>query len=357
MKRIVVLFMGINVVISLGSVFGYDWLIYPHDLTTEDLNFIDAEGFLAPGDNGVVLWCDYPDSKIMPDVGWRDISPPTSLNLYGAAYRGDFYVVGDSGVIIYSSYLGDWYFVDSPTTESLYSVTLSVDMYSGFMVGANGTILYGGSSSPVWNLYEPSPTTNDLYSVCGEPDEPNTTWAVGAGGTILDYQDGVWTLYPSSPTSEDLFSVYVEYDHPYTWACGANGTILRWDGSSWSKINNIPTTDNLYCIWGFADNPPYYDEAIFCVGAGGTILASEDLGLTWHAETCPVTVDLHGVGGYSVWVWAVGDDGTILSHGEVSQSIRPDSLGRVKALYYCSTSVNQKQPMSKIKPVLPNPRR
>jgi len=329
--------------------FAYDWLIYPHNLTTEDLNFIDVYGSLAPGDNGVVLWCGYPTGKIMPDVGWSDISPPTDRDLYGAANGFFYYVVGDSGVIIYTENLVDWYFVDSPTTEPLYSIAFPLGSNSGFIVGANGTILYGGDDPPVWEVYPDSPTTQNLYSLCERYDVSNAAWAVGVWGTILDYEYGVWSLYPSSPTSEDLFSVfsYDSYPYFYAWACGANGTILRWDGSSWSKINNIPTTENLYCIWGFGENPPYSGEAIFCVGAGGTILASEDLGLTWHTETCPVTVDLHGVGGYSVWVWAVGDDGTILSHGEVSQSIQPQSLGWVKALYYGSSSMSQKQPMSR----------
>ena len=218
------------------------------------------------------------------------------------------------------------------------------------MVGANGMILYGGGNS--WQIYEPSPTTQNLYSVCGDwyYFEPNTTWAVGAGGTILHYQDGAWNLYPSSPTTEDLFCVYVRlYNlHFHAWACGANGTILRWDGASWTKINNVPTNENLYSICGYEED--VWSEE-FCVGANGTILFSDDGGLNWHFENCPVNVDLHGVEMDNEVTWAVGDEGTILSHGEVPEIIQPQSLGRVKALYYGCASVSQKQPMSKKLPV------
>jgi len=341
------------VAIALSATsFAYDWIIYPHDLTTENLNYIDLLGTYAPGNNGVVLRCNYPDKDQVPSywLFWEADSPPASENLYGA-YPS--YVVGNSGVIFCND--PPWYLVESPTEQNLYSVCLVFDFDRGFIVGANGTILYGGGDPPVWNLYSPSPTVQELYSVCGDTYQhvPNTTWAVGALGTILDYQDGVWILYPSSPTTDDLYGVYVEQDsdRAWAWACGANGTILRWDGSSWSKIDNIPTTDNLYCIWGFADNPPYSNNAIFCVGAGGAILASEDLGLTWHTENCPVTVNLHGVGGFESYVWAVGDNGTILSHGGWVSAIQPQSLGWVKALYYGSASMSQKQPMSKKLPI------
>jgi photosystem II stability/assembly factor-like uncharacterized protein len=347
-KRIVCLAFSLVATALATASFAYDWIIYPHDLTTENLNSMGD--LFAVGDNGVVLGSDYYLSGGFIGWYWRD--SPTSENLYGVSTYVDLFIVGDSGVIFWDD-AGTWESIESHTTERLNSALslISIDGVYGCIVGDNGTILYlADVNPPLWELYPDSPTTQNLYSVSGYYDDFNITWAVGAGGTILDYEDGVWTLYPSSPTSEDLFSVYVPdtyYEHPYAWACGANGTILRWDASGWSKINNIPTTDNLYCIWGFADNPPYSGEAIFCVGAGGTILASEDLGLTWHTEECPVTIDLHGLGGFMGYVWAVGDEGTILSHGSWEGAIQPQSLGRVKALYYGSDSMSQKQPTSK----------
>ena len=302
-----------------------DWYIYEHDMTTEDLNFFGTEGYFVVGDDGVVLFCEYSTSLTFSfdkTFVWEDVSAPTSEDLFGVCNASDTHVVGTSGTILYYEYW-DWTFIDSPTTKDLYSITLSVNSFEGFVVGAEGTILYGGGDPPVWELYESSPTDQDLYSVCGDRPYPNTTWAVGAGGTILDYEDGVWSLYPSSPTTMDLYGVYVSQYTGNAWACGGGGTIIFWDGTSWS-LQDTPTTEDLYSIW-------YEYWPMYCVGANGTILRSENDGLTWELDNCPVTVDLHGVAGYTPF-WAVGENGTILSR-DWCQNIQPTSIGYVKALF------------------------
>jgi len=302
------------------------WYVYEHEMTTENLNFMGVEGNYAVGDNGVVLYCEYP-IFLTTDPEWGDCSAPTSENLYGVFYRvfNDI-VVGANGTIIYNEYTPYdpfWIFVDSPTTNDLYSITLP-DLHWGFIVGVGGTILFGGGDPPdEWDLYEPSPTTQDLFSVASGYPDPNTAWAVGAEGTILDYEDSVWSLYPSSPTTNDLYGVFV-YNQNFAFACGANGTILLWDGSTWNLIDT-PTPENLYSIWGDLD---YY---FYCVGNNGTILKSYDYGYTWYLQDCPVDVDLHGVAGYYP-IWAVGDGGTILAE-DWMPDIQPTSLGQVRALF------------------------
>lgn len=195
----------------------------------------------------------------------------------------------------------------------------------GFVVGEDGTIIFADEDPPEWEIYESSPTSQDLYSVCGDHDNPNSTWAVGAGGTILDYEDGVWSLYPSSPTTEDLYGVFVYDYHDLTVACGDGGTIILWDGAIWNVVDT-PTTEDLFSIQGPAWN-------LFCVGANGTILFSDNGGQSWEIEDCPVSVDLHGVAvGIDFYTWAVGDYGTILSYGDY-QNIQPTSIGKVKALF------------------------
>jgi len=311
---LMVLFFVSGVLLSPPAFSDY-WWVYEHDLTTEDLNFFDVEGFLAVGNNGVVLMTDYP--TISSPQEWWDISPPTSEDLYGAflSWGGNNYVVGTSGTIVYSDSLGgDWTFYDSPTFKDLYSIVL-LDDEEGFIVGEDGTILFGTGDPPFWQIYESSPTNQDLFSVHGYRYNPNITWAVGAGGTILDYEDGVWSLYPDSPTMEDLYCVFVD-DYDDAWACGGRGTILRWDGAVWSLVDT-PTTEDLYCIWRY-----------YCVGENGTILASYYS--EWYIDDCPVTEDLHGVAG-STMMWAVGDVGTIIGSG--STGIQPISVGKVKALF------------------------
>ncbi len=320
---LMVLFFVSGVLLSSPAFSDY-WWVYEHDLTEEDLNFIDIGGVFAVGDNGVVLECLYPLCSDY-DPEWQDISPPTSEDLYGECY-GWFneYVVGTSGIIIcYSEH--SWTFDNSPTTKDLYSISISRnDNEVGFVVGEDGTIIFADEDPPEWELYESSPTSQDLYSVCGDHDNPNSTWAVGAGGTIIDYEDGVWSLYPSSPTTEDLYGVYVNDYFDLTVACGAAGTIILWDGASWNVVDT-PTTEDLFSIQGPA-------WALFCVGANGTILFSYDGGQSWEIEDCPVYFDLHGVARWGEYVWAVGDNGTILSRDPIG-SIQPISVGKVKALF------------------------
>lgn len=323
--RIIFLPLLLALLLLSTPAFSGDWYIYEHDMTTEYLNFFGTEGYFVVGDNGVVLRCDYWTSKSSPfneTFEWEDVSAPTSEDLFGVCLGADTHVVGTSGIILYSEFLGwDWTFIDSPTTKDLYSITLP-GYFSGFIVGAEGTILYGGGEPPVWELYEPSPTDQDLYSVCGNRPYPNSTWAVGAGGTILDYEDGVWSLYPDSPTANDLYGVYTS-GYSLAWTCGAGGTIIHWDGVSWS-LQDTPTNEDLYSIW--------YGENLYCVGANGTILHTYDYGSNWYIDDCPVSVNLHGVAGY-IPEWAVGDGGTILSNEWIGSNIQPISVGKVKALF------------------------
>jgi len=308
--------------------FSVDWYIYQHNLTNENLNFVQGRGFFIVGDNGTALECYYPISQTR-DPWWGRIYPPTSENLNGAerSYSGaDGYFVGNNGTIV-RRYDFKWYKIDSPTSENLNSVAIFPSSYNGFIVGANGTILYGGGeTNPTWYKYETSPTTEKLYSVSVIDNPYKLAWAVGENGIIIYYENAVWSLYSNSPTTNDLYSVSVYIGNPnQALACGANGTILVWNGSSWMKVDS-GTTENLYCIDWATD----YDA--FCVGANGTTLGSKDKGYHWIKEKCPVSVDLHGVGCHGSYVWACGDGGTILYRGK-TLNIISTSFGMIKALY------------------------
>ncbi|MGQ9706793.1 MAG: hypothetical protein ACUVWP_07345 [bacterium] len=312
------------IILFLSTIsFSEQWYKYEHNMTNKDLNFFATGGSadFAVGDNGVVLCCAYPNVNLFYDPKWFSMNAPTNENLFGASCPSLLlYVVGTNGSIFYWK-SSNWNKFDSPTSKNLNSITLSIDYDEGFIVGDGGTILYGGGDPPNWYIYNNPPTTNNLYSVSGKSGYPNTTWAVGANGTILDYENGVWSLYTNSPTTEDLYCVYIYEQNPNIgYICGANGTILIMnDGKNWIKVNT-PTTKNLYSIW-----------RNLCVGADGTILASND-GLNWNFDSCPVTVNLHGVGGHPKYIWAVGDGGTILYRGKVL-NITPESIGIIKALF------------------------
>jgi photosystem II stability/assembly factor-like uncharacterized protein len=310
-----------------------EWYIYEHNLTSENLNFMNGYlGDFVVGNNGIVLHCSYPSYSNLTNPEWRKEYPPTFENLFGISSTPmGIYIVGNNGTICYKrGGTGKWTLIDSPTSDNLFSVTL-IKPKEGFIVGSSGSILYGGGEEPVWYKYESSPTTKDLHSVSGDEYNyiPNTSWAVGAGGTIVDYENGVWSLYPNSPTTNDLYCVSV-YFSTQAYACGANGTILLWNGSSWFKVEST-TSENLYAIKWWTD----YD--VFCVGANGTILYSSDKGYTWKKESCPVNINLYGIACNGIYVWAVGKNGTILIRGKVLDNIIPESIGIIKSIFSSQT--------------------
>jgi hypothetical protein len=168
-----------------------------------------------------------------------------------------------------------------------------------FAVGHGGTILnYNGTS---WSS-QTSGTIKNLYSVWGSG--ASDVFAVGAYGTILHYNGTSWSSQTSG-TTKNLYGVWgTASDNVY--AVGASGTILRYV-SSWSSQTS-GTANNLYSVWG--------NDAtdIFTVGASGIILHSAN-GTSWSSQTSATTNKL-----YSVWgtasdnVYAVGTYGTILKY-------------------------------------------
>jgi len=337
MKRIV--FYIILCIFICSNLFAVKWYKYNHKLTNENLNFIEQNGLFVVGNKGTVLFCKYSNLiTYYPIFYWLKISTNTNENLYGICKENynKSYGVGLNGTIIYNiELLGNFYNSESPTNKNLYSVYLNYKPDTGYIVGEGGIILYGGGTDSKWYIYKNSPTTNNLYSISSSfsYDYPNSACAVGANGTILDYENGVWSLYTNSPTNEDLYSVCVYYGKgfDYAWACGANGTILVKEGNNWIKVDS-GITEDLYCIWGcYHPNPD-----VHCVGANGTILYSYG-GYKWVKEECPVNVDLHGVAGNSGYVWAVGDGGTILLRGMDPNNIKQESFGMIKALFNSQT--------------------
>lgn len=129
----------------------------------------------------------------------------------------------------------------------------------------------------------------------------DNVWAVGVGGTILNWNGKAWRPSPDSGTQKTLYSVWGS-DVNKVWAVGAGGIILNWDGRSTWTPQDSGTTQNLRGIWGRdAKN-------VWVAGLGGTILKWD--GSTWTTQDSGTMGNL-----YAVWgsdennVWAVGVSG------------------------------------------------
>lgn len=102
----------------------------------------------------------------------------------------------------------------------------------------------------------------------------------------------------------------------YNILVGANGSLVR----SVTNDNNISyqtmtsgTAQNLNDV-RISNN--YYQNEVAVVGDSGTVLISDNSGLTWKLKTPVTGANLYGVD-HSYYLYAVGDSGTILFANEI----------------------------------------
>ncbi len=129
-------------------------------------------------------------------------------------------------------------------------------------VGDGGTILeYNGQD---WIPVDPPPTTMSLRAV-GGTQGGGQVYAVGDNGTILQRTSGVWNQVTSN-TGVDLFAVLaVASDDVY--AAGQNGTILHADASGMWTLMDSMSIEDLHALWKHSTG-----TTIYGVGDGDTTL-------------------------------------------------------------------------------------
>jgi hypothetical protein len=213
------------------------WTKWPAFDDLNDVVFDDAASF-AVGPGGAI-WRH--GSK--PDLPWTrevDVTHQDLLSVAGGS--GWAVAVGRGGTALFLDPDGThWTAVDPSSarwassigfpvwrgTRDLYAVRWAFGMVA---VGAHGTILEQLAPRAVFLSYR-SPTTSDLFDVCGDYSE---RYAVGAKGTIVraggqgqslpGLSEGQWRLDPA-PTTNDLHAVACDGADAY--AVGSAGTILH----------------------------------------------------------------------------------------------------------------------------------
>lgn len=173
-----------------------------------------------------------------------------------------------------------------------------------YAVGLGGTIIeYDGQA---WREPQGPDTKTTWYGLHGDID---SLVMVGTGGSISVTESGKLTIV-ESPTSADLFDVHSS-DGDMWWAVGASGTLVKGTGASWSTVAS-PATDALHGV--HAASP----DNVYAVGAAGTVLHYD--GLTWaKVEGVPSVLSTATFRSVSVDVAGkatlVGDGG-ILAEGD-----------------------------------------
>jgi photosystem II stability/assembly factor-like uncharacterized protein len=198
------------------------------------------------------------------------------------------WLVGSDGAIAHTPDGGtSWTFVDGVTVDFT-GVATTIDGSDAIAVADDGSI---------WQI-DPSgasmvhQTDVPLYAVGMSTHDARAT-AVGADGIMLASSDGGATwLELDRPTARDLFAVRVGHDGLNSVAVGEAGVVVRLEAgvaeaTEWGGI----------ALYGLHLR---HDGSGQAVGDNGTVLSTEDAGLTWESATLPSSATLRGVDDFHV---------------------------------------------------------
>ena len=292
---------------------------------------------------------------VLPGGGWFLQNSGTTANLHGVFFVGaSGWAVGDGGTIVRTTNSGTtWTRGTVPTTFSLNGVWFTSPS-EGWAVGVSGTVLRSTDGGVTWtrltNVQQGEALTDVHFAT------RDTGWVVGAAGLVLRTFDAgaSWQTF-RLPTAAVLNSVSFygtkdgwtvgntgviggTHDRGLTWfivqpaitsqtlhavsrptlaaafAVGAQGvaprTVVTPDSVVWEVLNagigrqleggHYPTPTTGYAVG--------YDASL-----GGSVLRTDDAGLSWEAQVSNTSFRLDDVYFTSVTTgWAVGDAGTII---------------------------------------------
>lgn len=236
---------------------------------------------------------------------WTAVTSPTenTINQVITTTTG-FIAVGTNGTIISSIDGETWTTLNSGTSEDLYGIDYNTNAGIFTVVGTNGTILTS-TTGATWTLRAAGLVTVDLKGVTSQTGQ----WvAVGATGKVLVSTNATaWTS--TTIGSEDLNAVQIS--DSYYNIVGSSGAIYASTNLTIWNERTSGTTENLNSI-AYATSGES-DGLTVAVGELGTILTSDDLGLTWTTIDPSVTASLNDVTFANDLLWTAGSDGTILS--------------------------------------------
>ena len=164
-------------------------------------------------------------------------------------------------------------------------------------MGPAGRLAAGPSSScaqAVWELQNPLPQANTLYSVWGS--SATDVFAVGGHGTIVHFDGSAWVT--TAPiTSAALAGVWGSAADD-VYAVGGNGVIVHCDGAGWAFCSS-PPINTLLGVWGTSRSD------VYAVGEGGAVI---HYGKPASVATAITAFDARAdEGGVRLW-WEIATD-------------------------------------------------
>jgi photosystem II stability/assembly factor-like uncharacterized protein len=238
----------------------------------------------------------------------------TTFNLNGVWFTSttEGWAVGNGGTVMHTVDGGQSWSrnLTVGVGDPLYDVYFATPD-TGWVVGASGLIVRTFDRGVSWQSTRLT-TTVSLRSVAFAGTRDG--WAVGGAGLIAGTHDRGLSWF-IAPTQTTLSLEGVWRNSPATaWAVGAQGvtprTIATPDSVVWEVQNAGPTRQ--------LDGVHFPTDAIgYAVGfdamVGGTVLRTDDGGLTWEAQASRTTSRLNDVFFVDpLRGWAVGDGGAIV---------------------------------------------
>ncbi len=260
----------------------------------------------------------------LPATGtYRDLYPfdsksprleDTSLSqiLFSDSQYG--WIVGSDGLIWRTQDGGHtWLTQSSPTTAWLSAVTF-LDRYTGWAVGEQGTIIHTVDGGQQWYVQR-SRTDEWLTDVFFL--DPWQGWAVGRNVQLLRTQNGGRTWEEVSIHSVNGDFTAISFATPqHGWIVGrtldtASHAILLVTtdgGDSWEDRSGF--LQDIPALWSLT----FRDEREgIMVGDQGTILRTQDQGVSWYWTTAPTHRSLlHVTYDHDGTIWIVGQGGVVL---------------------------------------------
>lgn len=239
------------------------------------------------------------------DAGQRwdaiDVAPPlagitevdwTALAVAEASIETleNVWLVGSDGAIAHTPDGGtSWTFVVGPTVDFT-GVATTLDGSDAVAVAADGSIWQLDPSGAIAVHHADAP----LYAV-GLALHDSVATAVGADGHMLTSDDGGATwIELELPTTRDLYAVRVGHDGQLSVAVGEAGVVVRVEAGL-AQVAEWPDAE--LGLYGLHLRHDGHGQA---VGGNGTLLVTDDAGLTWTSAVLPTTATLRGVDDFHV---------------------------------------------------------
>jgi hypothetical protein len=190
----------------------------------------------------------------------------------------------------------------------------------------------------------PCPNSQVLYAMY--PLTTTANYIVGDFGTLLKLNSGSWVQMTGLPTANFYGIGGSLPDHQIRMTIvGAGGTIVSTEDAfaNWIQETNA-NTNNLYAVTSASTSSPFAIRRI-AVGAGGIILKS-DFSLpnswsAWTTVTSNTTQDLHSVFFSGLNGWICGNAGTLLhttDMGATWNSVSPGTSENLNCINFSLSS-------------------